>query len=65
MKKMKIVFVVGVLLLIASGCTRTQKNIAAGTAIGAVAGHMIGGNTGTIVGAGVGAASGAIISEKK
>lgn len=53
-----------VIAIVFAGCTRTEKHIGAGTAVGAVAGHIIGGSTGTIVGAGVGAASGAIISEK-
>lgn len=63
--KMKKTFLImAVLTIVFAGCTRTEKHIATGAAVGAVAGHIIGGNTGTIVGAGVGAASGAIISDK-
>lgn len=60
----KTFLIAAVLAIVFVGCTRTEKHIATGAAVGAVAGHIIGGNTGTIVGAGVGAASGAIISEK-
>lgn len=60
----KTIFIAALLAIIFVGCTRTEKHIATGAAVGAVAGHIIGGNTGTLVGAGVGAASGAIISEK-
>lgn len=48
-----------------TGCTRTEKHIAAGVAVGAVAGHAIGGDTGAIIGAGVGAGTGAYIAKEK
>lgn len=64
MKKIIIVMVMGTMMLMASACSRTEKHVAAGAAVGAVAGHIIGGDTGTIVGAGVGAASGAIIADR-
>lgn len=61
----KILIVIGILLVIFAGCTRTQKNVATGAAVGAVAGHIIGGDgTGTVIGAGLGAGVGAIMSEK-
>ncbi|WP_291259838.1 YMGG-like glycine zipper-containing protein [Fusobacterium sp.] len=64
MKKVGIVILLCSVLTVLGGCTRTEKHVAAGAAVGAVAGHIIGGDTGTIIGAGVGAASGAIISDR-
>ena len=64
MKKMLIVLAI-VSIAAFAGCTRTEKHIAAGAAVRAVAGHIIGGDTGTIVGAGVGAGAGAVIAEQK
>lgn len=62
----KTLIVLGILVVIFAGCTRTQKNVATGAAVGAVAGHIIGGSgTGTVVGAGLGAGVGAIMSEKE
>ena len=60
----KTFLIAAVLAIVFAGCTRTEKHIDTGAAVGDVDGNIIGGNTGTIVGAGVGAASGAIISEK-
>ena len=48
-----------------TGCTRTEKHIAAGAAVGAVAGHAIGGDTGAIIGAGVGAGTGSLYCQRK
>lgn len=65
MKKTLIVFGIFVALLGITACTRTEKNVATGTAVGAVAGHVIGGSgTSTVIGAGLGAGVGAIMSEK-
>ena len=65
MKKTLIVLGILVALLGITACTRTEKNVATGAAVGAVAGHVIGGSgTSPVIGAGLGAGVGAIMSEK-
>jgi hypothetical protein len=45
-----------------AGCTTTEKDVAAGTAIGAIAGGVIGGNVeGALIGAAAGAAGGLLV----
>lgn len=45
-----------------AGCTTTEKDVAAGTAIGAVAGGLIGGDAkGALIGAAAGAAGGLLV----
>lgn len=48
-----------------AGCTRTEKHIATGAVVGAVAGHAIAGDRGALIGAGVGAGTGALIADEK
>lgn len=44
-----------------SGCTTTERDVATGTGVGAVAGALIGGGRGAVIGGAVGAASGLLV----
>lgn len=59
----KVLFLLIVTIVIAS-CTKTQKYVSTGAAIGGLAGNLIGNNTeGTLIGAGLGGVAGAIIAD--
>lgn len=44
-----------------SGCTTTERDVATGAGVGAVAGAIVGGGRGAVVGTAVGAASGLLV----
>lgn len=44
-----------------SGCTTTERDVATGAGVGAVAGALIGGGRGAVIGTAVGAASGLLV----
>lgn len=61
----KILIVLAFAGIMCAGCTRTERHVAAGAAIGAVAGHAIAGDTGAVVGAGLGAGAGAAVAKDR
>lgn len=61
----KILIVLAFAGIMCAGCTRTERHVAAGATIGAVAGHAIAGDTGAVVGAGLGAGAGAAVAKDR
>lgn len=64
MKKLGIFIILAT--IVASGCSRSERYVGGGAAVGAAAGHVMGEGSaaGTIIGAGLGAAAGAVIEAK-
>jgi hypothetical protein len=58
MRKMIIAMVA---VIAVSGCSTTEKDVAVGTGVGALAGGLIGGGKGALIGAAVGAGSGLLV----
>jgi YmgG-like glycine-zipper protein/putative VirB-like lipoprotein len=58
MRKMIIAMVA---VIAVSGCSTTERDVAVGTGVGAVAGGLIGGGKGALIGAAVGAGSGLLV----
>lgn len=58
---MKKVILALVAVIAVSGCTTTERDVATGTGVGAVAGALIGGGRGAVIGGVVGAASGLLV----
>lgn len=56
----KIIFALAAVAAI-SGCTTTERDVATGAGVGAVAGAIVGGGRGAVVGTAVGAASGLLV----
>jgi len=50
-----------VAVIAVSGCSTTERDVAVGTGVGAVAGGLIGGGKGALIGAAVGAGSGLLV----
>ena len=48
-------------MIAVSGCSTTEKDVAVGTGVGALAGGLIGGGKGALIGAAVGAGSGLLV----
>jgi uncharacterized protein YcfJ len=58
---MRSVLIAALAALSLSGCTTTEKDVAVGTATGAVVGGIIGGGRGAVIGAGAGAVGGLLV----
>ncbi|WP_378947859.1 YMGG-like glycine zipper-containing protein [Mesorhizobium sp. ANAO-SY3R2] len=56
----KVILAVAAVLAI-SGCTTTERDVATGAGVGAVAGAIVGGGRGAVIGTAVGAASGLLV----